>query len=72
MSLPITDASLFDGNKISWSFISMDFIKGLPKSNQHLIILVVVDRFTNYAHFIPVSHPYSAMKIANLFSQHVI
>jgi len=31
-----------------------------------------VDRFTKYAHFIFVSHPYSATKIANLFSQHVM
>jgi hypothetical protein len=72
VSLPITDASLFEGNKISWSFTSMDFIEGLPKFNQYSIILVVVDRFTKYAHFILVSHPYNATKIANLFSQHVM
>ena len=72
MSLPIIDASLFEGNKISWSFTSMDFIEGLPKFNQYSIILVVVDRFTKYAHFILVSHPYNATKIANLFSQHVM
>ena len=50
----------------------MDFIKGLPKSNQYSVIMVVVDRFTKYAHFIPVSHPYSATKITNLFSQNVM
>ena len=55
-----------------WSSISMDFIEGLPKSNQYSIIMVVVDRFTKYAHFIPVSHPYNATKIANLFSQNVM
>jgi transposase InsO family protein len=49
----------------------MDFIEGLPKSNQYSVIMVVVDRFTKYAHFIPVSNPYSATKITNLFSQNV-
>ena len=50
----------------------MDFIEGLSKSNQYSVIMVVVDRLTKYAHFIPISHPYSATKIANLFSQHVM
>jgi hypothetical protein len=51
-----------------WSSISMDFIEGLPKSNPYSVIMVVVDRFTKYAHFILVSDPYSATKIASLFS----
>ena len=55
-----------------WSSISIDFIEGLPKSNQYSVIMVVVDSFTKYAHFIPVSHPYSATKIANLFSQNIM
>jgi hypothetical protein len=29
----------------------MDFIEGQPKSEGYSIILVVVDRFTKYAHF---------------------
>lgn len=55
-----------------WSSISMDFIEGLLKSNQYSVIMVVVDMFTKYAHFIPVSHPYNVTKIANLFSQNVM
>ena len=35
------------------------------------VILVVVDRLTNYVNFVPVSHPYSAAKIASLYMQHV-
>jgi Integrase zinc binding domain len=34
----------------AWQCISMDFISGLPKSEGKSVILVVVDRFTKYAH----------------------
>jgi hypothetical protein len=50
-----------------WSSISMDFIDGLPLSQGHGIIWVVVDRLTKYAHFLPLKHPYSADKLAQLF-----
>jgi hypothetical protein len=36
-----------------WKFISYDYIPDLPKSNGFNAILVVVDRFTKMAHFIP-------------------
>ena len=35
------------------------------------VIMVVVDRLTKYVHFIALSHPYSAAKVAHLFAQHV-
>lgn len=34
----------------AWQNISMDFIEGLPKSEGYEVILVVVDRFTKFAH----------------------
>jgi len=34
--------------------ISMDFITDLPESEGATIILMVVDRFINMAHFIPI------------------
>jgi hypothetical protein len=58
-ALPIPDQA--------WQVISMDFIEALPKSNGADCILVVVDKFSKYGHFIPLAHPYTASKVAHLF-----
>lgn len=47
--------------------LTMDFIEGLPKSNGKEIILVVVERYTKYAHFIALSHPYSVHTVTQAF-----
>jgi hypothetical protein len=54
-----------------WQIVSLDFIEGLPKSNKFDTILVVIDKFTKYAHFIPLSHPYTAISIAHLYFSNI-
>jgi transposase InsO family protein len=58
--------------EIAWSFISMDFVEGLPKSGGKDTILVVVDRMTKCAHFIALAHPFTAQSIAQLFIDQII
>lgn len=50
----------------------MDFIEGLPKSKGYTIIMVIVDRLTKFAHFLPVKHPYTAASIAQLFMDNIV
>lgn len=54
-----------------WQDISLDFIEGLPLSDSKNVILVVVDRFTKFAHFIPLKHPYTAQHVASVFLDRV-
>lgn len=55
-----------------WQDLTMDFIEGLPKSDGHDTILVVVDRFSKYAHFLSLRHPFSAETVAQLFLDNVV
>jgi hypothetical protein len=50
-----------------WQEITLDFIEGLPTSEGANSILVVVDRLTKYAHFLPLHHPYTAQSVSKLF-----
>ena len=54
-----------------WLDISMDFIEGLPKSWGKEVILVVVDRFSKAAHFVALSHPYTAEDVAQTYLDNI-
>jgi hypothetical protein len=49
----------------------MDFIEGLPQSNQANCIMVIVDTFSKYSHFIPLHHNFTALLVAQHFMDHV-
>lgn len=55
-----------------WEDVSMDFIVGLPSSSRFDTILVVVDRLSKYAHFICLSHPYTAKGVAAVFCREIV
>jgi transposase InsO family protein len=55
----------------AWQVVTMDFIEGLPKSDSANCILVVVDKFSKYGHFIPLLHPYSATSVAQAFLDNI-
>jgi hypothetical protein len=55
-----------------WADVAMDFVEALPKVNGKTVILTVVDRFSKAAHFIPLSHPYTATSVARVFFAEVV
>ncbi|WVZ64260.1 hypothetical protein U9M48_013810 [Paspalum notatum var. saurae] len=63
---------LFAWKDLKLQDLSMDFIEGFPKSEGFNAILVVVDRFTKFAHFLPIKHPYTAQSIARCILDNVV
>ncbi len=56
----------------NWQNITMDFIVKLPKSNRYDSILVIVDRRSKMAHFIPCNETITAEGTAKLVFDHVV
>lgn len=54
-----------------WSSISMDFIEGLPESEGHDAILVVVDRLTKMGLFIPTRKDVDTPELVRIFTDRV-
>lgn len=55
----------------AWQVVTMDFIEGLPSFSSYNCILVVVDKFSKYAHFMKLTHPFTALKVAKLFMENI-
>jgi hypothetical protein len=58
--------------KEPWQDVTMDFIEGLPVSDSANVILVVVDRLTKYAHFLPLRHPYTTNYVAKAYMDNIV
>jgi len=56
--LPIPDRA--------WTSVAMDFVEGMPKSEGKDSVMVVVDRFSKFALFIGLAHPYTAKEVARV------
>jgi len=55
----------------AWTHISADFITKLPLVQDYDLILVVVDRFTKMAHFMPITEKTSIERLARLFRDNI-
>ncbi|GJU36163.1 ty3-gypsy retrotransposon protein [Tanacetum coccineum] len=57
---------------VIWEDVSMDFITGMPLSKGFSVVLVVVDRFSKYAHFATLPTIFNAHKVAEVFVEAVV
>jgi hypothetical protein len=55
-----------------WEVVTMDFITGFPRNGkQHDSIMVVVDKLTKVAHFIPLKTTHKAVDVVDVFMKEV-
>ncbi|GJR04101.1 retrotransposon gag domain, retroviral aspartyl protease [Tanacetum coccineum] len=52
--------------------IAMDLMGVLTPSNRFDMILVVVDHLSKYAHFVCLSHPFTAKSVASVFCKEIV
>uniref|UniRef100_A0A8R7U7A6 Integrase catalytic domain-containing protein n=1 Tax=Triticum urartu TaxID=4572 RepID=A0A8R7U7A6_TRIUA len=51
--------------------ITMDFVDGLLQSGKFNCLWFIVDKHTKFAHFLPMSHPYTTAKCALLYMNNI-
>lgn len=74
-SLALTPAGFLQPLPIQqhiWEDVSMDFIKKLPKLVGFDLVLVIVDRPSKYAHFLPLKTPFTASGVTRVFAKEVV
>ena len=54
-----------------WTYISMDFIQGIPKYGGKIVIFFVVDQLSKYSDFCAFSHPYTTSLVALIFMDQI-
>jgi hypothetical protein len=55
-----------------WANIAIDFVEGFPHVDSKTVVLMVVDHFSKYVHFIPLGHLYTAVSVAKAFFNNII
>jgi hypothetical protein len=55
-----------------WTDIGLDFVEALPRVGGKPVILMVVDHFSKYCHFIPLAHPYTAESVVQVFFAEIV
>jgi hypothetical protein len=49
----------------------MDFVEGLPLCRVRNCVMVIVDKFSKFIHFIPLKHPFTTASVAQVFMRQV-
>lgn len=55
-----------------WESIYMDFISSLPKVDRYLAVMVVINRLSKCATFVPLQKACGAEETATLFFKHIV